>query len=176
MERILLMAKWGKCDFRELEALRERMAKLESETDAFCEACARELAARLLYLVKKRTPVGTPPQAGGIAPEEQERIRQYWSGYSGGTLRRGWTTGQPVKASGGWTIEVINNVFYASYVEYGHRQQPGRYVPALGKQLKQGWVRGKFMLTISQKDVERAAPAMLQKKLEEKIREAMDAE
>ena len=27
---------------------------------------------------------------------------------------------------------------YASYVEYGHRQEPGRYVPALGKRLKNG--------------------------------------
>lgn len=56
------MPKWGKCDFRELENLQKRMEKLEKEQDAFCRKCAQELAARLLYLVGKRTPVGTIPE------------------------------------------------------------------------------------------------------------------
>lgn len=195
------MAKWGKCDFRELEALRKRMEKLEKETDAFCKKSAQELAARLLYLVDKRTPVGHAPKlempegettvkvkvkgADGklrtrsFLTADAARIKQakmLWAGYTGGTLRRGWTSSIPAKKSNGWEIEIINNVFYASYVEYGHRQTPGRYVPALGKSLKKGWVEGKFMLTMSVKDVERMAPALLEKRLQELIREAMDAE
>lgn len=34
------------------------------------------------------------------------------------------------------------NVEYAPYVELGHRQQPGRYVPAIGKRLKADHVNG----------------------------------
>lgn len=74
------MPKWGKCDFRELENLQKRMEKLEKEQDAFCRKCAQELAARLLYLVGKRTPVGTIPEDA----VEDEKIAQQWEGYTGG--------------------------------------------------------------------------------------------
>ena len=171
VERICVMPKWGKCDFRELENLQKRMEKLEKEQDAFCRKCAQELAARLLYLVGKRTPVGTIPEDA----VEDEKIAQQWEGYTGGTLRRGWTASRPKKGSDGWEIEIINNVIYASYVEYGHRQTPGRYVPAIGKKLKSGWVEGKFMLTLSVKDVERMAPKLIEKKLEALIKETVDA-
>ena len=72
-----------------------------------------------------------------------------------------------------YQIELVNNTEYASYVEYGHRQTPGRYVPAIGKQLKKSWVEGQFCMTLSAREVEDAAPAILQRKIqryfEEKI-------
>lgn len=43
--------------------------------------------------------------------------------------------------------EVIGtNVKYAIYVELGHHQEPGRYVPAIGKRLKASFVPGKPFL------------------------------
>jgi phage gpG-like protein len=36
--------------------------------------------------------------------------------------------------------KVGTNVEYASFVEYGHRQEVGRYVPAIGKRLVQPFV------------------------------------
>lgn len=70
------MARWGKVDYRQLKRLQERMQKLEKiELEKFCEAMAKELAARMLAKVIKRTPVG-----------------QYDDGTVGGTLRRGWTS------------------------------------------------------------------------------------
>ena len=37
--------------------------------------------------------------------------------------------------------EVIGtNVEYAPFVELGHHQTPGRYVPAIGKRLKREWI------------------------------------
>ena len=41
------------------------------------------------------------------------------------------------------TEVVGTNVSYAPPVELGHHQQPGRYVPAIGKRLKRSWVPGK---------------------------------
>ena len=41
------------------------------------------------------------------------------------------------------TLLVGTNVYYAPYVELGHHQQPGRYVPAIGKRLVRSWVPGK---------------------------------
>jgi len=35
---------------------------------------------------------------------------------------------------------------YATWVEMGHAQQPGRYVPAIGKRLVASWVEGKWYM------------------------------
>ena len=56
---------------------------------------------------------------------------------------------------------------YASYVEYGHRQEPGRYVPVLGKRLKKSWVQGRHMLQISMQEVEAKLPEFLDAKLQD---------
>ena len=58
-----------------------------------------------------------------------------------------------------------NPVEYSSYVEFGHRQEPGRFVPALGKKLKSAWVNGHFMLTISEKELESQLPKIIERKL-----------
>lgn len=143
------MAKGG-CDFREFKEFQKKLQKLEkTDFDAFCEATAKELAARLLAKVTKRTPTGK------TALEE---------GKMGGTLKRGWTVGTVEKQGDVYQIEIINPVNYASYVEFGHRQEPGRFVPSIGKRLKSGWAKGKFMLTISEDELERDAPKILEKK------------
>lgn len=116
----------------------------------------------------------------GTVKMKQQRVT------SGGTLRRGWTAKTHAQAEGGnssdatmyamsldvkkigdqYQIEVINPVEYASYVEYGHRQTPGRYVPAIGKRLKVAWVEGKYFLTISEQELRTVAPQLLIKDLE----------
>ena len=192
----------SKVDIRELKAFRDRLDKAAKQTElsAFYEQAAKELAARLLALVKKRTPVGKVPTfdepktvkykvrssqtvrkkaANGYVEYQRQVMRnrsfftrsgyilaKYWSGYVGGTLRKGWTTTEVRKVDGGYQIEVINPTEYASYVEFGHRQKRGRYVPALGKALSKTWVKGRFMLTISEQELEAMAPRILEKKLQ----------
>ena len=180
-----------KADTRELKELRARLEKLASDAQVqqFCESCSKELAARLLALVIKRTPVGR-------YPEDSEK--------KGGTLRRGWTsrtaemaalkaeflggsgatskfgsqkavygTGalaenvsgfaqslQVKKNADTYTITVQNPVEYASYVEFGHRTRGKGGNPGTG------WVPGKFFLTISEDELEHIAPRVLEKKLE----------
>lgn len=104
-----------------------------------------------------------------------EIYARYWAGYQGGTLRRGWTILPLEKSGEEYRVTVINNTEYASYVEYGHRQRPGRYVPALGKSLKAAWVPGRYMLTISAQELERQAPALVEKQLYEFLKECFDA-
>lgn len=166
------MAKWGNADYKQLQALSEKLQKLEQiDLDKFCEDVSKELAARLLALVIPATPVGQYPNE---------------TGKKGGTLRRGWTGGKsaaatsyaqelPItKAGGTYTIEVINPVEYASYVEFGHRQEPGRFVPAIGKRLKAGWVDGQYFLTLSEEKLEQLAPGLLEKKLNDFLREVFN--
>lgn len=185
------MTKWGKTDFEHLKRLQKNLEQFNAiDRQTLCEELSKEIAARLLRMVVKRTPVGKMPEFGGITAKVEgtggkiksfltsdgERKQKYWSGYRGGDLRRGWQIG-PVAWSGcNCVIIVFNNVEYASFVEYGHRQQLGRYVPALGKRLKQGWVKGKFMLTISEKEIKNIAPKLIERRIKEKLEDVFSAE
>lgn len=146
------MARSGTFNFQGFEKIKNNLEKLNQEqVDLFIDACAKELAARLLAKVIKRTPVGDYPNS---------------SGKKGGTLRRGWTGGKNSSAvayadsltihhfGDAYVIEIINPVEYASYVEFGHRTANHK-----------GWVNGRFMLTISEQEIQQAAPAIIEKKL-----------
>lgn len=187
-------------DFRELEAFRDKIAALaDGKCSEFCDDCTKELSARLLTKVIKRTPVGKKPEIGeedyvddkgnthyvwnkqkmtttaeGASGKKKKMLsakgaqyQQTWNGYSGGTLRKGWTASPINVMSNQHRIDIINPVPYASYVEFGHRQEPGRYVPAIDRRLKVSWVKGQFMLTDSVKELNRQAPQIVQRKLDE---------
>ena len=153
------MAKNGDVNINDLKNFRNRLEKGlgANQVNSFIESCAKELAARLLAKVIKRTPVGQYPKG---------------SGKTGGTLRRGWTGGKSQGANGYvgslkvnhfgdvYVIEIVNPVEYAPYVEFGHRTRGGK-----------GWVEGKFMLTISEQEIEADAPKILENKLKKKLGE-----
>jgi hypothetical protein len=153
------MARSGKADIKGLKDFKNKVEKSlgEDQVNVFLTNCAKELAARLLAKVIKRTPVGQYP-AG--------------TGKTGGTLRRGWTNGKSSGASayadslkvhyfgGNYVIEIVNPIEYASYVEFGHRTRNG-----------EGWVGGRFMLTISEQEIQRNAPKILENKLKKKLGE-----
>ena len=144
------MAVWGKVEFSELTALRDRLERLQkTDFDAFCKAVTKDIAARLLRKTIQKTPVDT------------------------GELRRSWTVGDIRKQGDCYYIEVINPLEYAQYVEYGHRQTPGRYVPAIGKRLKKSWVQGKFMLTLSENEIQRDMDKIIKQKLIRLLKEAI---
>ena len=84
---------------------------------------------------------------------------------SGGELWRNWFA-IPARRSGDrYTAAVHNDTYYAYYVEYGHRQHVGQFVPVLGKRLKRPWVPGRFMLRRSHEEVQGLARAYLERKL-----------
>lgn len=149
-------AKFGKMDVKGLKDLQRRLERLQPPDD-FVESCAKALARELLRMAISRTPVGQYP--GG-------------SGKTGGTLRRGWTAGtkdspNAVKVNHfgrTYVIEVLNEVEYAIYVEYGHRTRKT-------KEGKRRWVEGRKMLTISVRELEGIAPAILERKIAAYLRE-----
>lgn len=164
------MARMGNFDMRGLEQFRDNLKKLQ-DPDVFVQECAKELAARLLRKVIKRTPVGDYSETYDLEDDGQEKFL-VMSDKKGGTLRRGWTAGEIRKEGHSYVIEISNTVEYASYVEYGHRQQPGRYVPAIAKRLKKGWAEGQFMMTISEEEIRKSAPGILEKKIYNYLRSA----
>lgn len=146
------MARMGRFDPQALKDFQKKLEKInQDEVDAFLEGCTKELAARLLRMVIKRTPVGQYPNS---------------SGKKGGTLRRGWTGNQRQAATSfvdsmtvrhegdKYIIEIVNPVEYASYVEYGHRTRDHK-----------GWVDGRFMMTISENKLRDIAPKVLENRL-----------
>lgn len=154
------MAKMGKFRADDLKKIQKQLQNIQqNDISDFVEACAKELAARLLGKVIKRTPAGDYPGN---------------SGKKGGTLRRGWASGKDAKASeyadslpvrnenGMITVEIINPVEYASYVEYGHRTSNHK-----------GWVPGRFMLTISESEIQDIAPKVLEARIKKLLERCM---
>lgn len=166
------MGKMGGFTAADSKKLQKQLNKIqEGNVEAFVDSCAKELAARLLAKVIKRTPVGKYPKS---------------SGKKGGTLRRGWTSKTHEEAVGGsgkssvaagkayadslkinhfgntLVIEIVNPVKYASYVEYGHRTANHK-----------GWVQGRFMLTTSEQELENITPKVLESKIKKFLGECM---
>lgn len=132
--------------FKDLE---KSLKNIQKGVDDFIVSLSKELAARLLAKVIKRTPVGKYKKG---------------SGKVGGTLRRGWTAGKKrtdfiegmevTKTGEIYEIVIKNLVEYSSYVEFGHRTRNHK-----------GWVPGRFMLTISEQELEGDLERIIQNKL-----------
>ena len=101
----------------------------------------------------------------GTAKELAVRLRDAAAARSPGALRDAWTVHPVEKRGNEYIVTVENSAEYASFVEFGHRQEPGRYVPELGKQLEKDWVEGRFMLTASEQELEARLPELLERKL-----------
>lgn len=163
----------GNFNFREMERLAKDLEKLAQNKDELFQSAAKELAARLLTLLIEGTEPGDYPAGSGMV---------------GGTLRRGWISktheeafsnrkSEPgvkevqdflktiqVSSDGNtYTIEVINPVEYARYVESGHRTVNHR-----------NWVEGKFIMRGAVEDLQKIAPQVLEDKIERFLRECMN--
>ncbi|NLG90106.1 MAG: HK97 gp10 family phage protein, partial [Clostridiaceae bacterium] len=122
-----------------------------------------EMAFRAERKIKKRTPVNT------------------------GNLRRNWRVGNVERRGNSYVVEIYNNTDYASFVEYGFRSHfvPGYwqgnhfvYDPSADTGMyvgpKDGWVEGRFMMTISMKEIERELPKYLEKRVIELLDNIMN--
>lgn len=78
---------------------------------------------------------------------------------TGGTLRGGWTIGNITETPKGYTVEIINPVEYAPYVEFGHRTRNHK-----------GWVKGQFMFTIAKKDVQNNLHKIVENKIKKLLK------
>ncbi|MGG4449649.1 HK97 gp10 family phage protein [Brevibacillus porteri] len=137
------MARWGNFDFSELEKMAKAFQTTLDErvVERFIRDFLMEMAMRSLRKIKKRTPVGET-----------------------GDLRNGWHIGRIEKRGNAYHVEIYNNTYYASFVEYGHRT---------GKDLT-GWVAGRFMLTISMQEIESELPKYIEKRMIELLNDIMN--
>nr|DAS41848.1 MAG TPA: type I neck protein [Caudoviricetes sp.] len=188
-----MMAVMGGFSASDLKRLQKRLNEIrDGDVEAFIDECAKELAARLLALVIKRTLPGDYSKEVEVVAKRDSKNHKKGDTYTkkvnpsgkvGGTLRRGWTSSTHADAANGTgkgdakayaesltvnhfggmvVIEIINPVEYASYVEYGHRTRNHK-----------GWVIGKFMMTISVKEIQNIAPNLLESKIKKFLGECM---
>lgn len=157
------------------------------ETEAFFCRCADGLAGEVLRRARKYTPVGrgtfeVMENTSSLTGRKQESYYTWKHGdivkstakknplklrriRSGGDLRRNWFVIPARRSDNRYEAAVHNNTYYAYYVEYGHRQHVGQFVPVLGKRLKRPWVPGRFMLRKSHEEVQGIARSYLERQL-----------
>lgn len=130
-------------DFHELTDFAEKMCDLSS-FHVSCEQAAKEIAERLHKMLITNTPVDF------------------------GTLQAFWQTEENYsymakRTSDGFEVTLINRAIYACWVNDGHKQRPGRFIPGYwegkhfrydpkadgGMVLKKSWVKGRFFVEIS---------------------------
>lgn len=120
-----------------------------AEFDKYMEKITQEIAKKLHDMLIKNTPVDF------------------------GTLQAFWTTPENYsyvveKKGDGYEVTLVNKAIYALWVNDGHRQRPGRFIPGYwegkhfrydpnadsGMVLKKPWVKGRFFVEKSILQVE----------------------
>jgi len=150
-------------DVSGIQDFQDKIAFLNGiQRDLFFRESCMEGANRLVALVKPRTPAKTG------------NLRREWDNAFGRLSREGVSMSKGGRNVYSATIENTatssEGVQYASYVEHGHRQTPGRYVPAIKKRLKASWVEGQHMLEISEGELKNILPGVIRTKLDVMIR------
>ena len=106
----------------DLTPLSDYISKAQSQIEAGFESACYKGANHIVDELKSNTPVDT------------------------GRLRSSWYRHGVTKSGSTYTCEILNKAHYCDYVEYGHRQEVGRYVPAIGKRLVRAYVRGRYFI------------------------------
>lgn len=144
-------------DFRGFAELKKRLSELDAPVmEEVKKRSVKELASVYLASAKKNTPTR------GIQTVERNNITITTNSEH---MRRSWNTGNIERDGREYRIKVFNTASYASYVNDGHRQQPGRYIPILGKRLVKNWVDGLNMAEKAEKETERQSKNILRRNI-----------
>ena len=147
------------CEFDELLNFTNKISSLEN-FEKYVQLAAKDIAKHLHKMLIKHTPVDF------------------------GTLQSFWQTEEnyayAVKQLGnGFEITLYNRAEYATWVNDGHRQRPGRFVPGYwegnhfrydpnangGMVLKRSWVQGRFFVEKSIVETEPVVEQLITKQL-----------
>ena len=135
-------------DFHELLEFGERVGNVDG-FDKYMKLATQEIAKKLHQMLIKHTPVDF------------------------GTLQAFWQTSENysyvvLDIGTGYEVTLVNRAIYALWVNDGHKQRPGRFIPGYwignhfrydptaneGMVLKNSWVKGRFFVEKSILEVE----------------------
>jgi HK97 gp10 family phage protein len=133
----------------------------------------KEIAARVQTKVKKNSPVfNNKSYSESLKISNNKRTKKGLERiliHHGGQLRRSWIS-KPLNSS---DYILQNNTFYAPYVEYGHRQRVGQFVPYIGKRLKKPWIEGQHFLQNAVDEIRPLAVNIARNNLNMQLRKAL---
>lgn len=160
------MSKGGKCEYDDVMRFRANLERFQGrELDALARRICNKIAEALVSGVVELT----PPRSSRLA--------------------KSWRQSAARKKGNHWEVNVYNTAPYAIYVEVGHLTcKPGvkqRWVPGYwdggefiyapgaktGMLLKQQWVKGRFMLTRAQKQLDKKARIIIAEEVKKKLGE-----
>lgn len=133
-----------KIDFEQFQNAVNKFNRFHKNFDLFARNFLLKEALKVLANTKMRTPVDT------------------------GDLRNRWELSDVQRTPNGYRVFIFNTLYYASYIEDGHGQQVGRFVPGIisggrfvykkgargGIVLKKPFVNGFHMCRISLNEYE----------------------
>ena len=139
-------------DLSGFEELLRKTNELQNNISSLNEEITDNLAQHYLAEAIANTPVG----AIAISPDGKYRSESEH-------MRRSWEA-ERINDS---TVKVQNSASYASYVNDGHRQRPGRFIPVLGKRLTKSFVKGLHMQEKAEAATRRASETIVKNALDD---------
>lgn len=145
----------------------ESLQKIKDDKDSLLSLkkdCLKPLAAIYIRTAKLNTPVG--PRSVKYKMGNEVKTKRFNSERT----RQSWASGPLVVNNREAIIEVYNTSRYASFLNDGHRQKIGRFLPWIGAEvdgvkqgarLVKGWVDGQYMTEKAEDMVQRNARRVL---------------
>lgn len=138
-------------DLSGFDELLKKTQELQDNVSSLNKTITDDLAQHYLAEAIANTPVGeTKTSPDGKYRSVSEHMRRSWEA-------------ERINDS---TVKVLNTASYASYVNDGHRQQPGRFIPVLGKRLTKSFVKGLHMQEKAEAATRRASDKIMKNALD----------
>nr|DAS32830.1 MAG TPA: putative tail component [Caudoviricetes sp.] len=139
-------------DLSGFEELLKKTNELQNNISSLNEEITDNLAQHYLAEAIANTPVGALAiSSDGKYRSESEHMRRSWE----------------AERINDTTVKVQNSASYASYVNDGHRQRPGRFIPVLGKRLTKSFVKGLHMQEKAEAATRRASDKIMKNALDD---------
>lgn len=139
-------------DLSGFDELLKKTQELQDNVSSLNKTITDDLAQHYLAEAIANTPVGeTKTSPDGIYRSVSEHMRRSWEA-------------ERINDS---TVKVLNSASYASYVNDGHRQQPGRFIPVLGKRLTKSFVKGLRMQEKAEAATRKASDKIMKNALDD---------
>lgn len=139
-------------DLSGFDELLRKTQELQDNVSSLNKSITDDLAQHYLAEAIANTPVGeTKTSPDGKYRSVSEHMRRSWE----------------AERINDTTIKVLNTASYASYVNDGHRQQPGRFIPVLGKRLTKSFVKGLHMQEKAEAATRRASDKIMKNALDD---------
>nr|DAN92362.1 MAG TPA: putative tail component [Caudoviricetes sp.] len=139
-------------DLSGFDELLKKTQELQDNVSSLNKTITDDLAQHYLAEAIANTPVGeTKTSPDGKYRSVSEHMRRSWEA-------------ERINDS---TVKVLNTASYASYVNDGHRQQPGRFIPVLGKRLTKSFVKGLYMQEKAEAATRKASDTIMKNALDD---------